>query len=496
MALRAQDAVPNMALYNLRDAAGLSQQEAADGLNDLARRKNSTWSCTAQTYSRWERGVVERPDPIARRLLAEFFDVSIGELGFTRPRPTRGRPTGTVLEDIALMLTDLPSSAIDPRVDRSQQEWRTTRRGLNTCRHLLTEVAARLYEPAARLGRTGLLTEPSWILPAPIDLADIRLRFATTTDAPALNGGEPQAAPALPLESVDHRFSRYTHAIRTLDPPRLFDNRLSYRLVGLDWTSATAQMSFGYTTYFEMVDVCELLAHEMAASHLRHDTDTPSVVQPSWRRLAWRRLLADPFDLTRRALLPSIDTLTIRRSRSGSPSMILHQRDAASVAIAGEMLHVMPAGVFQPSSVLPAAQENDFDLWRNVMREFSEEFLGNPEHDGDGNPINYDHTEPFATLEHARQDGSLRIYCFGLALDALTLAGEILTVAVIDEDVYDNVFADLVNANTEGRVAAATVPFEEHTVRQLLSGQRYALAPAAVGCIQLAWQHRREILAD
>jgi hypothetical protein len=255
-------------------------------------------------------------------------------------------------------------------------------------------------------------------------------------------------------------------------------------------------MSFGYTTYFEMVDVCELLAHEVALSHLRHDTDALSVAQPSWRRLGWRRLLADPFDLTRRALLPSIDTLTIRRSRFGSPSMILHQRDAASVAVAGEMLHVMPAGVFQPSSVLPAAQENDFNLWRNVMREFSEEFLGNPEHDGDGHPIDYEHTEPFATLERARRSGSLRIFCFGIALDALTLAGEILTVAVIDDDVYDTVFADLVRTNAEGRIAAATVPFEEHTVRQLLSGQRYALAPAAIGCMDLAWRHRHEILAD
>lgn len=497
MALKARDAVPNLALYNLRDAAGLSQQEVADGLNELVRRHNSTWSCTAQTVSRWERGVVERPDPIARRLLAEFFNVSIGELGFTRPRPTRGRTAATVmLEDIDLMLSEPPAPAVDARVDRSQLEWRATRRGLNACRHLLTDVAARLYEPAVRLGEIGLLAPPSWILPTPIDLADVALQFAPSADAPTLNGGEPQAAAVLPLESVDHRYGRYTHAIRTLDAPRLFENRLSYRLVGLDWDSPTAQMSFGYTTYFEMVDVCELLAHEVALSHLRHDTDSMSVAQPSWRRLSWRHLLADPFDLGRRALLPSIDTLTIRRSRSGSPSMILHQRDAASVAVAGEMLHVMPAGVFQPSSVLPAAQENDFNLWRNVMREFSEEFLGNPEHDGGGRPIDYERTEPFASLEHARRNGSLRIFCFGLALDALTLAGEILTVAVIDDDVYDNVFADLVQTNAEGRVAASTVPFEEHTVHQLLSGHRYALAPAAAGCIQLAWQHRHEILTD
>ncbi|MFD4739808.1 hypothetical protein ACFWNQ_20935 [Streptomyces virginiae] len=44
--------------------------------------------------------------------------------------------------------------------------------------------------------------------------------------------------------------------------------------------------------------------------------------------------------------------------------------------------HVMPAGVFQPSSVMPWDQSNDFNLWRNVLREYAEEFFGDPEADG------------------------------------------------------------------------------------------------------------------
>ena len=93
----------------------------------------------------------------------------------------------------------------------------------------------------------------------------------------------------------------------------------------------------------------------------------------------------------------------------------------------------------------------------------------------------------------SRRNGRLRIYCFGIAMDALTLACEILTVAVIDEDVYDDIFANLVNANSEGTVIA-TVPFEEHTVRRLLSGKPHALAPAAAGCADLAWRHRQTLL--
>jgi len=46
---------------------------------------------------------------------------------------------------------------------------------------------------------------------------------------------------------------------------------------------------------------------------------------------------------------------------------------------------VSPAGEFQPASV-----RNDFDLWRNIVREYSKELLGTPEHDGTrSKPIDY-----------------------------------------------------------------------------------------------------------
>jgi hypothetical protein len=85
-------------------------------------------------------------------------------------------------------------------------------------------------------------------------------------------------------------------------------------------------------------------------------------------------------------------------------------------------------GVFQLSHISPTVRAHDFDLWRNTMREYSEAFLGNLEHDGNAStPIDYAGVEPFRSLNQAARDGRLRTFCFGIGLDPLTLCGEILT---------------------------------------------------------------------
>jgi hypothetical protein len=100
----------------------------------------------------------------------------------------------------------------------------------------------------------------------------------------------------------------------------------------------------------------------------------------------------------------------------------------------------------------------------------------------------------------ARGRGKLWIYCFGLGLDPLTLWGEILTVAVIDDEAFDDVFGGLVQANAEGIVVSTHgrrrtvrgIPFTEERVEQLLEDE--PMAPAAAACLALAWQHRSSIL--
>lgn len=478
--------MPENRLRAHRDAAGLTQADVAARINRAATDEGrGGGGVTANTVSRWERGAII-PGPLYRRLLAHLFGAAVDQLGLTvdRTEPETGR---TPVEELLMGPTPAPT-VVDPRVAHSQREWRTTRQALNEQRPALTRYATRVYDPHVELDDTGLIAAPGWLPDRPVDLADIELVHDPDAPSPELDGSEPESAHVRPCADLARPYPRYTQAIRDLDHPRLFDNRASWRLLDLKWAGGEGRMVFGPTTYFAAIDVCETVAHEMAYVHLGGN-GKPTVAVPQMRSLPFRRLVGDPFDFERRPVMPAISTLTIRGG--GDPSFILHRRDSRNVAIAGGMLQVIPSGTFQPSSVLPGAAAEDFSLWRNIQREFSEELLGNPEHDGDGQPLSYT-SEPFASMDTARAAGRFRVSCLGVALDALTLMGEILTVAVIEPDVFDTMARDFVEVNDEGTVVGEWLPFTEQVVSSVLDSGR--MAPAGAGCLRLAWRHREHLL--
>ncbi len=158
----------------------------------------------------------------------------------------------------------------------------------------------------------------------------------------------------------------------------------------------------------------------------------------------------------------------------------------------------MPVGVFQPSTIDPWGQRLDFDPWRNLVREFSEEFLGMPEHDGStGARIDYDMWPLYRTLTRAREAGSLRVRCFGLGVDSLGLGVDLLTAVVIDSELFDEVFGDRVQINAEGQVVSSgstTVgfPFTEESVHRFTRAE--PMGPGGAACLALAWRHRDALL--
>jgi transcriptional regulator with XRE-family HTH domain len=380
-------------------------------------------------------------------------------------------------------------------VQEDVDAWRKVRMALNHRRPQLTKVAVSLYGGVQRIAGTPLITSPGWMPAEPIELGALKLTWTDESFPCAVTGGEAGSELCRPLMPHGGRYPRYCHAIRDLDPPSLFENRVSYRLLDVACGQSRQEQRYGYTTYFAMVDVCEAVAHEIAAAWLRRNGNADRIKLSD---LPFRALIGDPFDLSRRPVLPSTDTLTIRHDPSkGRSTLLLHRRNSDNVALAGGMTHIIPAGVFQPSGIGPRSVSGDFDIWHNIVRELSEELLGNPEHNGSGEPIDYDAEEPFASLNAARRDGRIRIWYLGTGLDPLTLAGEILTVLVIDAEVFDRVFADVVAWNSEGDVVfgadgSVGVPWRRETVYRQLATE--PLAPAARACLELAWDQQDLLL--
>jgi hypothetical protein len=222
---------------------------------------------------------------------------------------------------------------------------------------------------------------------------------------------------------------------------------------------------------------------------------------PTWRQLPFRARFSQPFNLPSRMTGTTIDTLTLRRGTTdGSRTFFLLARDPQKVAVGGGEYGVIPAGEFQPSSIAPARAQDDLDLWRNIVREYSEELLGEPDYDGSsGQPLDYECWPFYRAMQRAREAGYLRVYVLGVALHALSLNVAIMTAAVIDDVAFDDLFRELASVNAEGRVVTSLgddqsvhgLPFTEATVRQFLD--REPLGGMSAACLALAWRHRESL---
>jgi transcriptional regulator with XRE-family HTH domain len=454
-----------------RKRENLTQQDVAALLNT-----------TQSRLSKLEKGTQALRDVTELRNIARRLGIPPERLG--------------VLPDNSPDANPFPSHVSDRPgpVRDSQEHWRHVRRELNNNRALLGDLAAELYPEEFRIPGTTVLTSPSWVPHSPIDLADMELAWIAESPAPTVDGKSAESAGARPLMANGDRYGRYSRALRDLARPRLLDNRVSYRLLDVSWAEGRERLGFNYTSYFDVLDVGEALGHELAHEWLKAGRRRPSLAH-----LPFRRSIVDPFNLAARPMLPSINTLTIRKDSIDGHRMYLHRRDAKSVAAAGGMYHVAPAGVFQPAALAPAHQRNDFSLWRNVQREFSEEFLGNAEHDGNSiDPISYDTDEPFVSFERAHRAGDFQVFACAVVLEPLTLWVELLTVAVIAAPVFDSLFAEMVAINEEGAAVSTVagrpttgVPFTSEARERL---RNEPLSPISRACIELAWKYRHELL--
>ncbi|WP_157495459.1 helix-turn-helix transcriptional regulator [Kutzneria sp. 744] len=387
----------------------------------------------------------------------------------------------------------------NPAVSASQQQWRQVRGSLAHYGTRLTTMALELYPDEARVSGLPVLAAAGWVPEQPVPLDAVALEWVEHPPPPLITGQEPEAAPTLPLRAPGRAFPSYSSAIRYLAPPSLFENRASYRLLGSSLQTPNGPvLTFGLSSYFAKFDVAEALVHELAA-YVHRDSAPPTLGALPYRALLGTR----PFELADRAVNLSVTAVTLRAAeRAGTPEFLVLQRDSRAVAVGSGMTGLIPAGEFQPASIAPQSIPADLDIWKTLVREYSEELLGMPEHDGSsGVPVDYDCWPFYRDITQARDAGQVRVHVLGLVMDPLSL-NLILSVAVVfDAPVFDVLFRQMASSNVEGTLVSDGGARSKHGIAFSAEnvGRFWAEGRMGASCtaaLQLAWRHRARLLSD
>jgi hypothetical protein len=368
----------------------------------------------------------------------------------------------------------------------SEELWLRTAAALSRDRFALATQAAGDYPDELRVAGTPLLAPPAWRLPAPVPLDRVRLEFrpgAPPPDVPELGALAPHLLPERPDGT---RYHRYSDAVGRLARPSVFENRPLYRLIDADLAGQGGpRLACGRGRYFDAIDAGGAAGHEYAIARAAGPADAAGI--------PYRAALGGPFGLGRRCASLAVSALTLRHDRAaGTATFPLHYRQPGRVGHAGRLYQVLPVGVFQPSGAAPWNEANDFSLWRGLLREYAEEFLGADEdHGSETGPIDYAAWPLSRALDDGLADGRVRAWCLGLGADPLTFAVDLLAAVVVDAPLFDQLFGGLVDANAEGRVIKAR-PFTASSVGELLAGA--PLQAAAAGLLSLALGQRKLLL--
>ncbi|MDN3354176.1 hypothetical protein [Actinomadura sp. DC4] len=384
-------------------------------------------------------------------------------------------------------------------VTGSQEEFRAERIKMREHFSALCDLAANIHtaerSSLRRIGNSGMLIEDSMEALTPVPLSSVRVEWDDSEPPDNLELRK-LARRMLPKRTRWKKFATYSAAMGSLAKPALFENQFCFRVVYANWRDVDGpKIILGRGRYFDLIDQAEALAHELSSATKNRASS------PTWAQIPMRAsLVRDPFSFESRIVLASIGTLTIRRTPDGRGTFFLLYRKAGRVATGEAAYNVLPGGMFQPASISPLGYRRDLSIWRNIMREYNEEMLGAPEAKGEGG-MEVDYTEPpYSDFEEAVSAGDLRVWSFGVGLEAHNLTPCLLTVATFEANLFDRIFASLVEANDEGTVVSGPrhggitgLPLREAEVNDLLGSSK--LAPPAAALLYLALQYQDLLLA-
>jgi hypothetical protein len=408
----------------------------------------------------------------------------------------------SILASIVSVLTSavvLASRAVSRWWRSSRIRFLSDREKYETQRPMLNSMAIQWYGADAKvIEGTAQITCPGWIPDEPIPISNVTVIDDTCahSEAALLELLASPLSRYLPYQVDTHRrFPTRHDAVSTLCRPALWENRICYRITQLEICRGSAQLSVAPVHFFTGFDVSETLAIEL----LRKKGDRPHP------KLPLRQAIGQPCGLRLNPVHAGVCTLTIVRGVDGVDRFFLHDRNRTAVADGIGQRHVVPAGVFQPSTDHPGAWLEDQEIWKNIVREACEEFLPDLDPiDSSSAPVDIETVKPYATVMHQLCKGNIRCYFLGMGVDPVQLQPEILTSCIFDEGTFRRLFgATFEQANVknrEGDIIGARVVGTTKSGCRLIGfefnksgieeAQGVPLVSGAAACLSLAWEAR------
>jgi TIR domain-containing protein len=282
-------------------------------------------------------------------------------------------------------------------------------------------------------------------------------------------------------------------------PPQIYDGIL-YRFLGAD---SDGRFRFCRGSYFDFLNTCEFLSFEIAKAVLDHAFAREILEQAETDRyedvasfLAQRnseiipvRTDADPLDFASRCTAFGTCALVIIKRTNKPPQMVLNLR-SEELSETPDLLHVIPAGTFQPNMNDDRFHETEFSLIENLVREFAEELLDaedlrKPRVEAlDPEDMYSRHGKTFR--QHVVRKGNYSVFYLGTIIDPVNLKPEILTVFMVHDGFLFNVGKhELVKSWESGRLSVHE--FSEHELDFLIGKSNFV--PTGKAHLMLVKKH-------
>ena len=414
-------------------------------------------------------------------------------------------PSGTTW---SVSFTDLIMGLIQPNTSNPEREFFDIYSYLKSHRSDLSHLAMEYYKvqnPSKNIQPikdVNLIGDASWI-PSnnPIDLNfgnsdQLELKFSLRQP---IKNNMIYTTGYLPwscmyVENIQELNKRILEKYNSLKESRpvLFDAPI-YQLLSFNDLNGTYNLSCCRSDYFSYMDNCELLFFEFARAVWKQFIikGKKAVANKIKNKHIPIRKSLDIFNFQNRCVGIGINTIFLMKD-GNKISFFKHKRAPGATMEAINTEHVVPAGTFQPRTGIPATQDIDFDIYKNILRELGEELLGKKDME-EIKTSTEDITKDRKIKEFHNLvlEGYAKAFFLGWGMDPLTTKAEFLTAFVVNIQEFKKRFGEpQFKHNWEGEHYSFS--FDKDTILEFVNGP-YTL-PAGAGCAKLAWKNKNVLI--